>query len=236
MPPRSVLVLLVSALWALPAGAAAPPVETRAATALELRFSCPRPVTSQAEYLPGTRLVVEVPQGCAGAGQKFLIELRCGKTWCKGTLFQESEPAASLRGSRERMRTRDVARWAPALKALKVRVLGDTRLAVDVSAKRGVPVDVHVANGDVSTSYRLASGEAGIVRWNNPRGEVALALHLQRTRPDEAYLTVVSDKGRTVLNVAFPLGGQREVSCEEAGLDCEGRVRFTVRETEPTRL
>lgn len=209
--------------------------ESLPALEVEAHFACAPRQPQRLEVIEGMRSLVEVPEECPGAGERFFVALECPRNKpCQGSAFVGDYVAAYLLGPRGRIRPMNLQPEAPrALKEMHLRVRRNTRLEVDDSLLRHSAVEVWVAHKEQRVSYRLASGDAGVVRLRGtPRAQqVAMALQVDRTKKESVHLRVVLESGKLLLDEELALGTERELDCARAGLACIGLVRLGVRDT-----
>ncbi len=225
-------VVLSLLLGSASAGAEAPRGESLPALAVEVGFGCAPRERVRLEHLADTQSLVTIPTGCPGAGDSVLLALSCAGRQCQGSAFVRSHPVARLKGTRARTRVVDLQAGAPpALKKLRVRVLGTTQVRLEEPLFVHQPLAIHVSHADQRLELHMASGGASVTRLRGTRGSVAMALQVERTRKESAHLRVLLDTGRVLLDEELPLGSVRELDCAGAGLDCQGPVRFAIGES-----
>jgi hypothetical protein len=231
---------VLAVLTLLFTGAQAQAGESLPALEVEGRFACAPRQPLKLELVEGMRSLVEVPEGCPGAGERFFVSLECRRNKpCQGSAFVRDYVAAYLQGPRGRVRPTNLQPEAPqALEQLQLRVRRATRLEVDESLLQYRAVDVWVAHREQRVSYRLASGGAGVVRLQGtPRGrQVAMALQVDRTKKESVRLRVVLETGKLLLDEELALGVERELDCAASGLACSGPVRLGVRDAAGTSV
>jgi hypothetical protein len=217
------------------AGAVAEAGETLPALSTEVRFGCAPRQAVKVDVIEDLRTLVEVPEGCPGAGQKFLVSLACpvGKP-CHGSAFVRDYVVAYLAGARAKVRPTNLQAEAPeALKQLQVRVLGTTRVEVDDSLLKYRAAVVWVEHKEQRAALRLAPGAAGVVRFKGTgRKQVALAFQLDRSKKESVRLRVVVENGKLLLDEELALGAERELDCATTGMSCAGPLRLGVRDAE----
>lgn len=212
--------------------------ESLPALSVQVRFDCAPRKPVKLELIQGMRALVEVPEGCTDAGQRFLVSLTCPGKKCSGSAFVRDYVVASLQGSRAKVRPTSLQAEAPvALKQMQLRVLGSTQVEVDESLLRHRAVDVWVEHKEQRVSLRLAPGTASVARFKGMgRKQVSMAIQVDRAKKESAHLRVVLENGKLLVDEELALGEVRELDCAMTGLACAGPLRVGVHDAEGRRL
>lgn len=208
--------------------------ESLPALRAEVRFGCAPRQPVKVDVIEDMRALVEVPSGCADAGEKFLVSLTCPNKQCRGSAFVRDYVVAYLQGTRASIRPTNLQAEAPAaLKQMHVRVVGTTRVEVAESLLHFRAVDVWVVHKEQRSALRLAPGAAGVVRFQGTgRKQVSMAFQVDRSKKESVRLRVVLENGRLLLDEELALGAERELDCSVTGMACAGPMRLGVRDSE----
>lgn len=223
----AVVSVLLASTWAQAS-------ESLPALTAEVRFGCAPRQAVKVDFIEDMRALVEVPEGCADAGAKFLVSLTCPNKQCRGSAFVRDYVVAYLQGTRASIRPTNLQAEAPAsLKQMHVRVVGATQVEVAESLLHYRAVDVWVVHKEQRSSLRLAPGAAGVVRIQGTgRKQVAMAFQVDRSKKESVRLRVVLENGKLLLDEELALGSERELDCSVTGMACAGPMRLGVRDSE----
>lgn len=180
--------------------------------------------------LPDTRAEFAVPQGCAAAGARWTARLRCAAR-CEGAVEDGTGTAlATLSGVPGRLVLEPAAAAPASLSSARLTPGSGQAVSVDGSAVVEEPLRLDMQHPAFAVTYILEPADVRVLDspQSGHQGK-RLSVQVERATEAEAWLTLRTQAGATLLRTRMRVGEPAVLPCEGTEGWCTGAVHLTLK-------